>query len=134
MRDKIPDPSDEGTFLASKLDWDSINNAPLSRQFLALTKELLSIREQRIVPLIKDGFTAAKADLLGSSKKTGGLDVRWRTHSGEELQIIANFSGDDLEMPNVTVGHVLWASGPRDDKVLRPDQIYVRRTYYAKRL
>jgi maltooligosyltrehalose trehalohydrolase len=105
----------------------------VASNFHALTKELLSIRQHRIVPLIKDGFTDAKAELLGRSKKTGGLDVRWRTTSGEELPIIANFGTDDLPMPNVMIGQVLWSSEPRADRVLRPDQIYVRRTYYTAR-
>ena len=52
MRDKIPDPTDERTFLSSKLDWDRIEHAPRSREFRALTRELLKLRHQKVVPLV----------------------------------------------------------------------------------
>ena len=129
MRDRIPDPCDEKTFLASKLDWSDIEHAPISQQFRALTKELLTLRQQKIVPLIKDGFVAAKAELLGGSKQTGGVDVRWQTVKGDELQIIANFSAKDLQVPTVAIGELIWASMPVEEKSLRPDQIIVRCRY-----
>ena len=93
MREKIPDPSDEKTFLASKLDWEAMESAPLSRQFRALTRELLSLRQQKIVPMIKDRFIAAKAELLGTSLDTGGVNVRWRTAKGDQLADNRQFRG-----------------------------------------
>jgi maltooligosyltrehalose trehalohydrolase len=135
MREKIPDPSDEKTFLASKLDWQAMESAPLSRQFLALTRELLSVRQQKIVPMIKDRFIAAKAELLGTSLDTGGVNVRWRTAKGDQLQIIANFAAEDVAMPKDKIGNIVWASSSPSDEVVRPDQIVVRRAYaYSKRL
>ena len=115
--------------MASKLDWSDIEHAPISQQFRALTKELLTLRQQKIVPLIKDGFVAAKAELLGGSKQTGGVDVRWQTVKGDELQIIANFSAKDLQVPTVAIGELIWASMPVEEKSLRPDQIIVRCRY-----
>ena len=135
MREKIPDPSDEKTFHASKLDWHTMDNAPLSRQFRALTRDLLTVRQQKIVPMIKDSFIGAKAELLDTSKVTGGVNVRWRTAKGDELQIIANFAAEDVAMPKVKVGNIVWASTSPSDEVVRPDQIIVRRAYaYGKRL
>ena len=65
MRDKIPDPTEELTFIVSKLNWEVIEHAPRSREFRALTRELLTLRQRHVVPLIKQGFTRAKAELLG---------------------------------------------------------------------
>ena len=133
VRSRIPDPCDENTFLGSKLDWQAMERSSLSGEFRALTRELLILRQQRLVPLIKDRFVAAKAELLGSSESTGGFSVRWRTAKGDELQIIANFGGDDVPIPKSVVGNLVWASSSPDEFVVRPDQIYVRRTYYTVR-
>src|SRR6185312_15478044 len=95
MREKIPDPCDARTFLASKLDWHVIDQAQASRDFRALTQELLRIRQDKIVPLIKQGVVAAQADMIGADDAIGGLDMRWRTGKGDVLQIVANFSDGD---------------------------------------
>jgi maltooligosyltrehalose trehalohydrolase len=135
MREKIPDPTDEKTFLASKLDWNALDRSPLSRQFRALTRELLTVRQQKIIPLIKDRFIAAKAELLGTSKQTGGVNVRWRTAKGDELQIIANFASEDVPMPQTKIGNIVWASNSPSTDAVRPEQIILRRSYaYGKRL
>ncbi|WP_249166797.1 hypothetical protein [Bradyrhizobium sp. JYMT SZCCT0428] len=46
LQEKIPDPCDERTFFASKLDWPSIDQSQISLEFRALTKELLKIRRR----------------------------------------------------------------------------------------
>ena len=80
MRARIPDPTDEKTFLLSKLDWGAIEDAPRSQEFRALTRELLSVRHCRIIPLIKEGFVQAKAELLGRARAPKeGLNVTWWT-------------------------------------------------------
>jgi maltooligosyltrehalose trehalohydrolase len=126
MREKIPDPCDERTFLASKLDWRAIEQAPASAEFRALTQHLLRIRRDRIVPLIKQGFTAATADLLGTSDAAGGLDVRWKTASGDTLQIVANLSDGVLPMPALIDGDTLWPLQAVKQDVLAPADIVVR--------
>ncbi len=95
-------------------------------EFRALTQQLLRVRRDRIVPLIKQGFTAAKADLLGSRDATGGLDVRWQTASGDVLQIVANFSDGDLSMPALIDGETLWPPEVTKQDVLAPADIVVR--------
>jgi maltooligosyltrehalose trehalohydrolase len=127
LQKAIPDPCDETTFEASRLDWDGMERAPLSREFRTLTRDLLSVRQQKIVPLIKDRFVVSSAELLDSSKITGGVNVRWRTAKGDELQIIANFGDGGVPMPVLEAGEVIWASGPPTDAV-EPHQIIVRRS------
>jgi maltooligosyltrehalose trehalohydrolase len=60
LRERIPDPCDEATFMASRLDWNVLDHSPVSRAFRVLTQELLRIRQNKIVPLIQDGFVSAK--------------------------------------------------------------------------
>jgi maltooligosyltrehalose trehalohydrolase len=125
MRAKIPDPCSEQTFQASKLDWTKIDCSPLSLKFRALTAQLLRIRRDKIVPLIKRGFVSAERTLLGKNHHKGGLDVRWRTKSGDTLQIVANFGDIEHPMPALIEGESLWQSASVD-KALLPNDIIVR--------
>jgi len=125
MRDKIPDPTEEKTFLSSKLNWDVIEHAPRSREFRALTRELIALRRQHIVPLIKDGFAQANAKLLGRGSAKEGLNVIWRTEKDDSLQIIASFAEHSLQMPKLD-GALIWNSeGGSLTEILRPHQIVV---------
>lgn len=125
MRDKIPEPTDEKTFLSSKLNWDVLEHAPRSREFRALTRELLALRHRHVVPLIKTGFTQAKAELLGRGREKGGISAVWRTIDDDSLQIITNFADTSMPMPKIE-GDIIWNSerSPMSD-VLRPQQIIV---------
>jgi maltooligosyltrehalose trehalohydrolase len=127
MREKIPDPCNEKTFLASKLDWNTLDHSPLSREFRALTTELLAIRQEKIVPMIKDGFVKASAELLGKRGAKYGVDVRWHTALGDELQLIANFSDETLPTPKLEDAETLWPKAPAE-KLVRPWQVIVRRS------
>ncbi|WP_454648924.1 alpha-amylase family glycosyl hydrolase [Bradyrhizobium liaoningense] len=125
-RARIPDPCDEGTFLASKLDWTSIDQSAAGARFRALTTRLLTIRREKIVPLIKSGFVSAQRQLLGADPRMGGVDVRWQTESGDVLQIVANFAGHELPMPALVDGESLWRLRPHVAGGLRPGDIIVR--------
>jgi maltooligosyltrehalose trehalohydrolase len=121
MRDKIPDPTDERTFLSSKLDWDRIEHAPRSREFRALTHELLAIRHRQVVPLIGEGFARAHAEMFGRSRTaTEGLNVIWHTQEGNSLQIITSFAPASVPMPKIE-GNVIWNSerGPLTPSLLQ---------------
>ena len=128
MRDKIPDPCDERTFVASKLDWTTMQRSQISSVFRALTQDLLTIRRNAIVPLIRHGIISAEHDLLGGGPSRPGLNVRWRTARGDVLQIITNFGEHELPMPVVIGGKELWQSHPDAGDLLRPAQILVRLT------
>ena len=126
MRDKIPDPTEEATFLASKLDWAALEHAPRSREFRALTRELLRLRKEKIIPLIKEGFVSAKAELLPRARSTSNvLSATWRTAAGQVLQIVSNFGTSDQSVPALQ-GDVLWSSNKAlPTTKLRPAQIVV---------
>lgn len=126
MRARIPDPCDEQTFQASKLDWAKIDQSPVCLQFRVLTARLLKLRRERIVPLIEQGFVSAWRELLGKDRRTGGIDVHWQTASGDVLHIVANFADNELAMPKLIPGEVLWRSRPSDSEALLPADIIVR--------
>ncbi|MSE19356.1 malto-oligosyltrehalose trehalohydrolase, partial [Pantoea agglomerans] len=48
----VPDPNDVTTFEQSKLNWQR-TETPEGQQWLALTRQLLALRQQHIVPLLQ---------------------------------------------------------------------------------
>jgi hypothetical protein len=121
-------PCDEATFAASKLDWDALEQASVSQEFRALTMELLTIRQQKIVPLIKDGFVKAQVELLGRKDRTGGLNPRWQTAAGDVLQIFTNFSTQVVPRPALIGGETLWGGASSGGYMyLHPAEIVARR-------
>jgi len=125
MRDRIPDPCDEATFHASKLDWSWIENAPIGEEFRKLTRELIQIRQQKVVPLLKQGFVKAEAELFGERKAKSAVNVRWHTGAGDQLQIVTSFGEARLPMPPVN-GKGIWDSdGGHRMPGLRPHQLVV---------
>ena len=88
----IPDPNAVETFLASKLDWDSLKDAARAN-WLAYYRELLQVRRDVIVPRL-NGMSggAARFEVLAP----GGLRVEWLLGDGSTLRLLANFSSDPL--------------------------------------
>jgi maltooligosyltrehalose trehalohydrolase len=122
---QIPDPSDERTFLASKLDWNAMQD-PESAAWVRLTSDLIALRRERVLPLIREGIRQAESSMIGQKDGSGGIDVSWHTTKGNILRIIANFSDRSLAMPNLGKGETIW---PRDEMtrlLLRPAEILVR--------
>ena len=67
---KIPDPSAEATFLASKLDWDQVDT-----DHLAYYRELLETRREHVRPLlpyIRHGGDVARSGRTGRQGRLAG--------------------------------------------------------------
>lgn len=84
-RDKIPDPCTPSTFENSKLNWADIDQAEFQKH-LDLTKSLLHLRQQRIVPLMSK-ITSGKAELDGEV-----LVVQWFADTKPILALAANLT------------------------------------------
>jgi maltooligosyltrehalose trehalohydrolase len=82
----MPDPGAESTFIASKLDWASLEN-PRHVEFLTFYKDLLAIRRRRLVPHFAHA-RGLKYELLGE----GALIASWRLGDGGELALRLNLS------------------------------------------
>ncbi len=96
MRDHIPDPNAEATFLQSKLDWKSLEDES-AKIWLRFYRELLSLRRRVIVPLlrgtIRGEFHAGKGR---------GLSVDWVLANGKRLQLSANLGPEEIAL---SMGH-----------------------------
>jgi malto-oligosyltrehalose trehalohydrolase len=89
----IPDPNQPATFERSCLDWRQADQEN-GRRWLELYRELLALRQQTIVPrLAGPGRHRAWYSRIGD----GGLHVRWSLAGGGLLEVLANFSGTDID-------------------------------------
>ncbi|ETX14268.1 malto-oligosyltrehalose trehalohydrolase [Roseivivax halodurans JCM 10272] len=91
---QVPDPIDRATFLASTLD-RSRRETPEGRARLDLTRRLLQIRSERIVPLLGGARGHAGRVLL---VRDGALAVDWQL-GGAVLQLRANLSETPCDLP-----------------------------------
>ena len=106
-RERIPDPSAESTFVASKLNWDERGNQSHA-QWLRIYKTLLQIRQTEIVGRVAGVCgTDAQAILVGEA----GLCISWHLSSGETLLLDANLSGDPVSgFSAKAAGRVIYAT------------------------
>jgi maltooligosyltrehalose trehalohydrolase len=105
-RERIPDPNDQATFLASKLDWEALDE-PAHAAWLDFVRTLLHLRAERVVPLLAAiGGDAGSATMLGAR----GFRVDWRTGEDGALVLLANLGDGRLDLPPVE-GALIYDSG-----------------------
>jgi malto-oligosyltrehalose trehalohydrolase len=104
--DEIPDPLDERTFRSAALDWKE-SRSEAGRRRLALVRELLSLRQMRVVPLLAGiGFD-------GGNCHGSVITAAWRTADGRRLRLLANLSDAASERPADWRGATpLWGGEP----------------------
>jgi maltooligosyltrehalose trehalohydrolase len=106
--DGIPDPNDARTFAASKLDWSERGQHGHARH-LALVRELLRLRRERLVPLLPQArsgrFALPARGVLHVEWPLGGAGGRWH------LQ--ANLSSATVTL-SARAGDTVYASHDRD--------------------
>ena len=89
----IPDPNLEQTYLASKLDWASLNDEAQA-SWLAYYRTLLRLRREVVMPRLHGmAGRAGEFEVLAP----GGLRVAWRLGDGSTLQLLANLSTATLK-------------------------------------
>jgi maltooligosyltrehalose trehalohydrolase len=106
LREKIPDPNAERTFLDSKMRWDEVRTRSGE---LEHTRKLLAVRAREIAPRIP-GARAGTFLVHGER----ALQVEWRFADGTRLAAAANFSDRPLEAfapPSGTVIHTEGEAG-----------------------
>lgn len=85
-RERIPDPNDDATFEASRLDWDAAETSE-GLAWLRFYRDVLSCRRQHVVPHLKaGGIRARDYRVLGD----GVLRARWEFADGAELVLTTN--------------------------------------------
>lgn len=84
--DDLADPTSWATFVSAKLDWSDISGAAL--ETLGFYRNLLQIRRQHIVPLLKS--TGGQSGSFRSAGKV--IEVDWRLAGDVQLHLLANLS------------------------------------------
>jgi malto-oligosyltrehalose trehalohydrolase len=110
--ERIPDPNAVATFAASKLDWSERERAPHA-QWLALYRELLALRRQRIAPLLAHA-DAGRFEIAAP----GLLHVVWPA-GGARLHLHAYLTADE-QAAAVAVplaGETIYSSAPAGDRL-----------------
>ncbi|MEB3287273.1 MAG: malto-oligosyltrehalose trehalohydrolase [Vampirovibrionales bacterium] len=128
-REKIPDPSSLNTYESAILKWEEKDESTHA-QWLLLYQKLLSLRQQFIVPFLKNasGKYSSEdgcAEFITSYEALSdeAVHVSWQAKrdGGETLWVYANFSERDVpcQTPNPSrVCEVLYASGDENAKSL----------------
>jgi maltooligosyltrehalose trehalohydrolase len=106
---KIPDPSAETTFLASKLDWSRVDT-----HHLAYYRELLKTRREHVRPLLPYIRHGGESLVLGEQ----AVRVAWRAQD-RRLLVDANLSPNRIEFPLVDV-RPFWRCGDTEAAALGP--------------
>jgi maltooligosyltrehalose trehalohydrolase len=110
---RIPDPTDEKTFLNSKIDWTEITREPHA-SVLAHIRDLIAIRHREIVPLIASRYYGASYDVAADV-----LTVEWHFEAGG-LGFAACFAKDARNIDLPADAHMIWRSPAvtrQDDRV-----------------
>lgn len=115
----VPDPNDVTTFEQSKLNWPR-TETPEGQQWLALTRHLLALRQEHIVPLL---HTAGGDAGLIVKTAEGFLAVRWDFPLGT-LSLALNVGDSTQPIPDLP-GETLFA-WPQTATELIPNAIVVR--------
>ena len=105
-RERIPDPSDEKTFVSSKLDWQE-REKPEHAEWLRFYRELLALRKEKIAPRLA-GAPGGEAEyrLVGER----GLEARWTLGDGSILTLFANLGDEPLGGFEKAAGDPLYAT------------------------
>lgn len=85
----LPNPIDPKTFRLSKPD-RSQRDSPAGQAWLAMTRELLSLRHSKITPYLKGAYSAG-ADILGDK----AVVARWTLTNGSLLTIAINLGKEN---------------------------------------
>ena len=102
---QLADPNAAGTRDACVLDWTAPGRAPHA-EWLALHRELLAVRRERVMPLLPAiGGGAGRFEVVG-----GVLVVSWALEDGRSLVMAANFSDEGAAWA-APAGEVLYRLG-----------------------
>ena len=106
MREQIPNPNAEKTYLQSKLDWQSLTREPHAR-WLQLYRELLSIRKRKLVPHLRT-IIAVRSECFTSEKR--GISVNWYLGDRASLLLRANMGEGAVPMRAENTDDVIYSS------------------------
>jgi malto-oligosyltrehalose trehalohydrolase len=108
LRGRIPDATNESTFVACRLDWSERQREPY-RTWLDRYCRLARLRRDAIVPRLAGIRPGGDFQRLGPA----ALRVEWRLGDGARLLLLANFEGEAVLLGNPPPGQMLlYCTGP----------------------
>ena len=110
MRETIPDPNAEQTFLDSKLRWEDLRD-PRHADWLRHYRDLLQLRAREIAPRLHDQGAAAIFKVVGGT----GLAIDWDLAGGARLRMRANFGDAPLDALDAAPGRLIHSIGIQAD-------------------
>jgi maltooligosyltrehalose trehalohydrolase len=105
---RIPDPNAAATFAASKLRWAERDEPP-HRERLALVRELLALRRQRLAPHLAGLKHGGRHRI-----ESGALHVAWDLPDGSVWRLLAHFGDRAVESAQGPAGEVIFSAGVHD--------------------
>ena len=112
VRDTIPDPIAEQTFLNCKLDWSEPDRDG-ARTILDWHRRILAVRRDTLLPILRSAnLRGGRATEVGQAAVT----VRW----GAALRLDANLKGEPQDGFEAPTGIVLWQEGEVSGEQLGP--------------
>jgi malto-oligosyltrehalose trehalohydrolase len=110
IRERIPDPTAEETFLVAKLGWADIDREP-HVAWLERYRRILAVRHREIVPRLDEIDTGGTYRVLGKA----AVVVRWRLVGDTELMLAANLCDSPTPGFSSSSGRVIWREGEASD-------------------
>jgi maltooligosyltrehalose trehalohydrolase len=126
-RAQIPDPNDVKTFAASSPLLS--DQAQDRRDWMHFYQSALAVRAKLITPRLKHakalGATVLTAANTAANADANALIARWKLGDGETLSIALNLSTDNVPLPDIPAGKLIFETPPRvreriDEHVLPP--------------
>jgi maltooligosyltrehalose trehalohydrolase len=105
---RIPDPNAAATFEASKLRWAERAQSP-HRERLALVRELLALRRQRLAPHLSGLRHGGRYRIESTA-----LHLAWDLGDGHVWRLLAHFGPEAVETAQGPVGEVIFSAGVHD--------------------
>lgn len=105
-----PDPLDQATFQAAKLDWPQRAHGAHA-DWLSWYRRILHVRRTSILPLLKDLSAAGQYEIIGE----GAVVVRWAVAGRAILMLAANLSAQEVDGFPEDGAHVIWTEGSAQD-------------------
>ncbi len=93
IRERIPDPNAESTFLSSKLNWNSLLEQEHA-EWLRFYSDLLAIRKKEVVPLLRENAGESLETAYVEHHETG-LTVCWKFRD-KTLKLNANLGNSPI--------------------------------------
>lgn len=118
----IPDPSEEQTFVSSKINWEDLNK-PDYEEMLCYYKNLLQIRKSKIIPVIKE-IHGSKFNVINDFAFT----VEWILNS-KTLQVATNFGEEIINIDfDISEKNLIFISNPDNKERLFNQKMLLPKT------